>query len=87
MRQFFTGAQEWIDLAGETFPGCAGCGPGASRPRMKEWVAPPGRPNPGPEPRLRPLRPEEDVNAAMTELNQRHKEWEAARQGLEAWGS
>ena len=51
-------------------------------PIMKEWATPPGRPSPGPEPRLRPLREGEDAGAAMAELSQLRKEWEAARQGL-----
>ena len=84
MRQFFTKAAEWKALAGEAFPGCGECGPEAKRPKMKAWPSLPGRPGPGPEPRLRPLGKDEDVSAAMAKLSQLRKEWEASRQGLKA---
>ena len=78
MRQLFTEAEEWEGLAGEAFPGYTGYDPGTSRPRMKEWAAPPERPSPGAEPRLRDLRGGEGASAALSELSQRHKEWGTA---------
>ena len=62
LRQLFSKAQEWKALAGETFPGCGERCSETKRPKMKAWASLPGRPSPGPEPRLREG---EDVSAAM----------------------
>ena len=52
---------------------------------MKDWSAAPGRPGPGPEPRLRPPRGGEGASTVLSELSQRHKEWDTARQDLKRY--
>ena len=68
MRQFFTKAAELKALTGKTWPDYDECDSETNRPKMKAWPSLPGRPDPGPEPRLRPLGEDEDVNAAMAIL-------------------
>ena len=82
MRQMLTEEAKWKELAGAACAGCSGCSEAASKPSAKPWPALPERPEPGPEPRLQTLCGREGRGAALSELSQRRKEWEAARHGL-----
>ena len=54
MRALFTDPEVWIELAGETRAGYVNLDPTTGLPTMTAWTTVPGRPEPGPEPKLRP---------------------------------